>query len=68
MSKNTAAAVVAFNKVLNQPKVQRTSRTPTDVSENIKKLRRLILVEGIPSEAVRSKAIIVKGRTFKLHG
>ncbi|KAF8590898.1 TBC-domain-containing protein [Ramaria rubella] len=46
----TSAAVVAFNKILNQPKVQRT-RTPTDISESIKKLRRLILVEGIPSDA-----------------
>ncbi|KAF8532558.1 rab-GTPase-TBC domain-containing protein [Gautieria morchelliformis] len=48
---NANAAVAAFNKVLNQPKVPRTSRTPIDIGENIKKLRRLILVEGIPSEA-----------------
>lgn len=50
---NTAAAVTAFQKILNQPKMQRSNRTPADIQDGIKRLRRLILVEGIPSEAVR---------------
>lgn len=49
---NPAAAVAAFQKILNQPKMQRSNRTPAEIQESIRRLRRLILVEGIPQEAV----------------
>ncbi|KAG8980868.1 hypothetical protein FRB90_007430 [Tulasnella sp. 427] len=38
----------AFNKLLNQPRMSTKFRTQADVDEGLKKLRRLILVEGIP--------------------
>jgi hypothetical protein len=37
----------AFNKILHQP----SKRAQKDVEESVKKLRRLILIEGIPSTA-----------------
>lgn len=51
MSSRDSAAQVAhsFNKLLNQS----SKRTPKEAEESVKKLRRLILIEGIPSAAVR---------------
>jgi hypothetical protein len=49
-----AATAHAFNKILSQPKLSSKKRTPEDVEESVKKLRRLILIEGIPSKAVRT--------------
>jgi len=49
-----AATAHAFNKILSQPKLSSKTRTPEDVEETVKKLRRLILIEGIPSKAVRT--------------
>ncbi|KAH9967822.1 TBC-domain-containing protein [Russula dissimulans] len=46
-----AAAAHAFNKILSQPKLSSKTRTVDDVEESVKKLRRLILIEGIPSKA-----------------
>jgi hypothetical protein len=48
-----AATAHAFNKILSQPRLSSKSRTPDDVEESVKKLRRLILIEGVPSKAVR---------------
>ena len=50
MSSRDSAAQVAhsFNKLLNQS----SKRTPKEAEESVKKLRRLILIEGIPSAAV----------------
>ncbi|KAI0003206.1 TBC-domain-containing protein [Russula compacta] len=48
---NLAAAAHAFNKILSQPKLSSKTRTPEDVEDSVKKLRRLILIEGIPSKA-----------------
>ena len=48
-----AATAHSFNKILSQPKLSSKTRTPDDVEESVKKLRRLILIEGIPSRAVR---------------
>ncbi|KDQ07049.1 hypothetical protein BOTBODRAFT_227622 [Botryobasidium botryosum FD-172 SS1] len=45
-----AARVHPFSKILNQPRISSKFRTQLDVDEGVKKLRRLILVEGIPSE------------------
>lgn len=47
------AAAHSFNKVLNQHKLSK-SRRSGDADEGLKKLRRMILVEGIPSKVVRS--------------
>jgi len=67
MSKpNASGAVLAFNKVLNQPKLQRTNRTPTDITESIRKLRRLILVEGIPSDRVSRLIVLLLHAALKL--
>jgi hypothetical protein len=49
---NLATTAHAFNKILGQPKPSSKTRTPEDVEESVKKLRRLILIEGIPSKAV----------------
>ena len=49
---NLATTVHAFNKILSQPKLSSKTRTSEDVEESVKKLRRLILIEGIPSKAV----------------
>ncbi len=50
---NLAATAHAFNKILSHPKLSSKTRTQEDVEENVKKLRRLILIEGIPSKTVR---------------
>ena len=42
----------AFNKLLNQPRPGSKSRNG-EVDDGTKRLRRMILVEGIPSKAVR---------------
>ncbi|PSR94121.1 hypothetical protein PHLCEN_2v4549 [Hermanssonia centrifuga] len=54
-SESSAAAATAhsFNKLLNQHKSSKT-RSSKDVEESLKKLRRLILVDGIPSSVVRA--------------
>lgn len=50
-----------FNKILNQPKLSSsTSRTDKHVDEGIKKIRRLILVDGIPHAIVSAQAISKK--------
>ncbi|KAG1716651.1 hypothetical protein ID866_529, partial [Astraeus odoratus] len=48
-----SAAVHSFNKILNQPKSTKSKRSG-DVDESLKKLRRMILVEGIPSAVDRT--------------
>ncbi|KAG8908835.1 hypothetical protein FRB99_003073 [Tulasnella sp. 403] len=42
------AKAQTFNKILNQPRLSTKFRTQADIDEGLKKLRRLILVEGIP--------------------
>jgi len=42
----------SFNKILNQPKFSSKSRLSGEIDDGTKKLRRMILVEGIPSAAV----------------
>ncbi|KAJ8457478.1 hypothetical protein ONZ45_g18297 [Pleurotus djamor] len=46
---SAAATAHSFNKLLNQPNSASRSRGSADPDEGIKKLRRLILVDGIPS-------------------
>jgi cell cycle arrest protein BUB2 len=46
------ATAHAFNKILNQPKVSSKSRSSGDLDDGTKKLRRMILVDGIPSSVV----------------
>ncbi|KAI6046059.1 bub2 protein [Pisolithus marmoratus] len=47
-SSDQSAAAHSFNKVLNQPKSSKSKRSG-DVDDSLKKLRRMILVESIPS-------------------
>ncbi|KAI0317392.1 bub2 protein [Amylostereum chailletii] len=47
-SASQAATAHSFNKILNQTS---KSRSRQDIEESVKKLRRLILIEGIPSKA-----------------
>jgi len=54
--KAAAAAAHSLNKILNQPKSSKSKRSG-DADESLKKLRRLILVEGIPSAVVRRSRI-----------
>jgi cell cycle arrest protein BUB2 len=54
MSAATAAATAhSFNKLLSQPKAASKSRATGETDDGTKKLRRMILVEGIPSALVR---------------
>ncbi|KAG5352199.1 hypothetical protein C0989_003280 [Termitomyces sp. Mn162] len=43
------ATARSFNKILNQPKISSRSRALDEIDDGTKKLRRMILVEGIPS-------------------
>jgi cell cycle arrest protein BUB2 len=52
MSPASSDTAKSFNKILSQPKYASKGRSSSDVSEAVKKLRRLILVDGIPSDAV----------------
>lgn len=47
-----AATSHSFNKILNYTRSSSKPRSAADVEESIKKLRRLILVDGIPSSVV----------------
>lgn len=46
------ATAHSFNKILNQTKVASKSRSSGEIDDGTKKLRRMILVEGIPSSVV----------------
>lgn len=48
------SAAHSFNKVLNQARTNAKFRTRADVDDGVKKIRRLILVEGIPASLVRA--------------
>lgn len=53
-SSSPAAAIAhSFTKVLNQHKHSSKLRSAAEVEDSVKKLRRLILVDGIPSSVVR---------------
>lgn len=53
MAEDTQKTARAFNRILNQPKIgTASSRSDKHVEESIKKLRRLILVDGIPHALV----------------
>lgn len=64
---NLATTVHAFNKILAQPKLSSRTRTPEDVEESVKKLRRLILIEGIPSRAVCARLTVADPCTLCSH-
>lgn len=54
-------AARTFSRILNQPKVHSSKpRTDKDVEEAIKKIRRLILVDGIPHAIVCSASSSVE--------
>jgi hypothetical protein len=50
-----ASTAHSFNKIFNQARTHAKFRTPADVSDSVKKIRRLILVEGIPTAIVRTR-------------
>ncbi|KAF7375960.1 TBC-domain-containing protein [Mycena sanguinolenta] len=52
----SSATAHSFNKILNQPKLSSKSRSSGDIDDGTKKLRRMILVEGIPSVAASHAA------------
>jgi hypothetical protein len=51
-SSSAASTSHSFNKILNQFRTLSKSRHAADIDDGVKKLRRLILVEGIPSVVV----------------
>lgn len=55
-------AAKTFNRILNQPKLAASSgqRTDKQIEEGIKKLRRLILVDGIPHAVVSIKRFLLR--------
>jgi len=48
---STSDTAKSFNKILTLPRSSSKVRSATDLNEAVKKLRRLILVDGIPSTA-----------------
>lgn len=50
----SATTAHSFNKLLSQPRYSSKSRSGGEVDDGTKKLRRMILVEGIPSSIVRA--------------
>ncbi|KAK1225255.1 CDC16 protein [Marasmius sp. AFHP31] len=63
-----AATAHSFNKILSKPKYPSKSRGSggeTDEDSNIKKLRRLILVEGIPANVIDKKRKSLDSPMFK---
>lgn len=48
----SASVAHSFNKLLNQPKAISKSRATGEIEDSATKLRRMILVEGIPSAVV----------------
>uniref|UniRef100_D8Q9H1 Rab-GAP TBC domain-containing protein n=1 Tax=Schizophyllum commune (strain H4-8 / FGSC 9210) TaxID=578458 RepID=D8Q9H1_SCHCM len=48
---SSSATAAAFNKILSQPKFSSKSCASGEPDDGTKKLRRMILVEGIPSQA-----------------
>ncbi|KAG8956086.1 hypothetical protein FRC03_010966 [Tulasnella sp. 419] len=61
-SEAAKAKAHSFNKILNQSRLASKFRSKSDVDEGLKKLRRLILVEGIPASADSS----IRPRVWKL--
>ena len=59
---DTQKTARTFHRILNQPKVNagNKSRTEKDVEEGIKKIRRLILVEGIPHTIVSLNSVYIE--------
>ncbi|KAG7449786.1 TBC-domain-containing protein [Guyanagaster necrorhizus] len=51
MMSSSTATVHSFARFLNQPKISSKSRASGEVDDGTKKLRRMILVDGIPSAA-----------------
>ena len=57
----SAATAHSFNKLLSQPtKATSKSRATGEIDDGTKKLRRMILVEGIPSAVVRYNIVNVQ--------
>jgi hypothetical protein len=56
----SAATAHSFNKLLSQPKAASKSRATGETDDCTKKLRRMILVEGIPSALVRCSVLGVQ--------
>lgn len=59
----TSASAHSFNKILNAHRSATRTRSAVDIEESIKKLRRLILVDGIPSSAVSLLSLTPRMRT-----
>src|SRR5277367_614606 len=51
-TQSAVSAAHSFNKILNQPRGSKSRGS--DLEDGRKKLRRMILVEGIPSSVVRA--------------
>ena len=59
----SAATAHSFNKLLSQPKAASKSRATGETDDGTKKLRRMILVEGIPSALVRCSILGVQANS-----
>jgi hypothetical protein len=60
----SAATAHSFNKLLSQPKAASKSRATGETDDGTKKLRRMILVEGIPSALVGSSYNILGAQAY----
>lgn len=64
------AVAHSFNKILNQPRIYSSKSRGTgesDDKDGTKKLRRLILVEGIPSSVVRCDFLVSAVAHFRIY-
>ena len=57
---STSDTAKSFNKILALPRSSSRARSAADLKEAVKKLRRLILVDGIPSTKVGSVSCSTK--------
>ena len=57
---STSDTAKSFNKILALPRSSSRVRSTADLNEAVKKLRRLILVDGIPSATVGSVSCSMK--------
>ena len=59
--------VYRFNRLLNKPHTSKIYRTKADIEEALKRLRRYILAEGIPTELVSGRQIRTLGTSYDIY-
>jgi len=61
-----AGTVHRFNRLLNKPHTSKVYRTKADIEDALKRLRRYILAEGIPTELVSESQTDASGKSYEV--